>query len=207
MRLLWACVAILGSTPAWADDAGAPATDDAAASDDEREDDRAVALAAELGAVGGGGATPGGMRVGGRYLVRLSERDWFDGGLAFTFGRPGPGCGRVSPQGMSCDHGVADGFSGDLSIGVRRELGRSTEFVPFVRVAAFARVLRFATDDVTGVAGGGELAAGLRARLRDDLSLVGSAAAFAGLARLGSGFGSAGQLGLTITAGAEFRMR
>src|SRR4051812_23068819 len=91
-----------------------------------------VALAAELGATGGGGATPGGMRVGGHYLYRLSEHDWFDGSVAFTFGQPSHGCGRVPPDGMACNHGVVDGFAGDLSLGVRRDLPGKQGFVPFV---------------------------------------------------------------------------
>ena len=56
MRAVWACVLVTTASPALADD-----------------DAPQVALAAEVGAVGGGGATPGGMRVGGRYHV--------DGGL------------------------------------------------------------------------------------------------------------------------------
>ena len=199
MRVASVLTVLVLSSPALAEPPGADAPPAA--------DDHAVALAVEVGAVGGGGATPGGLRVGGRYLYRMAERDWFDGGVAFTFGRPGAGCGRVPPDGMACAHGVADGFAGDLSLGVRRELGRDPAFVPFVRAAGFARVLRFASDDVTGVAAGGELGAGLRARVGDDLSLVGAATAFAGLARLGNDVGGAGQLGLIIVGGAEFRMR
>lgn len=190
MRVAWVLPIVLAAAPALADDR-APQ----------------VALAAELGASGGGGATPGGMRVGGRYLYRLADRDWFDGGMAFTFGRSGTGCGPVGPGAMSCEHGVADGFAGDLSLGVRRELPGATGFVPFARVALFGRVLRFATDDVTGAAAGGELGLGLRADLRPDLAVVGAASAFAGLAHLSDGVGGAGQLGLTVGAAAEFRMR
>ena len=165
-----------------------------------------VALAAELGATGGGGATPGGMRIGGRYLYRLAAQDWFDGGVAFTFGQPRAGCGRVPPEGMRCDHGVIDGFAGDLSLGIRRELRGKQGFVPFVRAAVFGRVLRFAADDVTGAAAGGELGFGVRAAVRGELSVVGGATAFAGMARLGNGYGAAGQLGLTIGGGVELRL-
>ncbi|MEZ4402437.1 MAG: hypothetical protein R3B06_20600 [Kofleriaceae bacterium] len=173
-----------------------------------RADDASeVALAAELGAVGGGGATPGGLRVGGRFLYRMADVDWFDGAVAFTFGDPRAACGRVAPTGMSCDHGVGDGFAGDLALGVRRELGGPAGFVPFIRGAVVARVVRFAGDDVSGGAVGGEVGVGLRARLRDGVSLTGGATGFAGVARLGGGVGSVGQLGLTIGAGAEFRMR
>ena len=118
MRAVWVCVLVTTASPALADD-----------------DAPQVALAAEVGAVGGGGATPGGMRVGGRFLYRLAEHDWFDGGMAFTFGRGTAGCGAVGPDAMSCQHGVADGFAGDLSFGVRRDLGGQAGFVPFARIS------------------------------------------------------------------------
>lgn len=194
MRAVWVCVLVTTASPALAgDESGEPAGPPQ------------VALAAEVGAVGGGGATPGGMRVGGRYLYRLAEHDWFDGGMAFTFGRGTAGC-AVGPDAMTCDHGVADGFAGDLSFGVRRDLGGQAGFVPFARVALFGRVLRFASDDVTGAAAGGEVGVGIRAAVRRDLAVVGGATAFAGMAHL-SNVGAAGQLGLAIAAAAEFRMR
>lgn len=196
MRAAWVCVLVTTASPALADEGSGSGPDGAAQ----------VALAAEVGAVGGGGATPGGMRVGGRYLYRLAEHDWFDGGIVFTFGRGTAGCGATGPDAMTCDHGVADGFAGDLSLGVRRDLGGQAGFVPFARVALFGRVLRFASDDVTGAAAGGEVGVGLRAAVRPDLALVGGATAFAGMAHL-SDVGAAGQLGLAIAAAAEFRMR
>lgn len=171
------------------------------------DDDRQRAIAVELGATGGGGATPGGMRVGGRYLYRLAAHDWFDGGVAFTFGTPRAACGRVAPYGMECAHGPVDGFAGDLSLGVRRDLPGQQGFVPFVRAAVFGRVLRFERDDVSGAAAGLELGVGLRAAVRGDLSIVAGANGFAGLAHLGADYGNDGQLGLTINAGAELRMK
>jgi hypothetical protein len=174
----------------------------AALADDEPQ----VAIGAEIGASGGGGSTPGGLRVGGRYLYRLADHDWFDGGVGFTFGAPVGGCGRVPPDGMACDHGVADGFAGDLALGVRRHLRGQGAFSPFVRGGAFGRVLRFAADDVSGAALGLEAGAGVAATMRRDLAIVAGAAAFAGRAWLGSGVGSTGQLGMTVSVGAELRL-
>lgn len=197
MRSVCALVLLVPAVAA-ADDAdgGAPHPDDAE-----------VALAAELGVTGGGGATAGGMRVGGHYLYRLAERDWFDGGVAFTFGQPGAGCGRVPPDGMACEHGLTDGFAGELSLGVRRDLPGQRGFVPFARAAVFGRVLRFASDDVTGIAGGLEGGVGLRAEVRRHLAVIAGAAASVGVAHLGGGVGNAGQLAFTIAAGAELRMK
>jgi hypothetical protein len=170
------------------------------------DDDQQVALGAEVGATGGGGSTPGGMRVGGRYLYRMTDHDWFDGGVHFTFGAPTTGCGRTPPDGMSCTHGVADGFSGDLTLGLRRTLPGQGAFTPFVRGGAFGRVLRFAADDVTGAALGIEAGAGVAASVSDDIAIVGSAAGFAGRGWLGRGVGGAGQLGMIVTVGAELRL-
>jgi hypothetical protein len=173
-----------------------------AAADDEPQ----VALGAEVGASGGGGTTPGGMRLGGRYLYRMTDHDWFDGGVHFTFGSPTDACSRTPPDGMSCDHGVADGFSGDLSLGLRRNLPGQGAFTPFVRGGVFGRVLRFSGDDVTGAALGVDAGAGVAAEIREDVAVVGSAGGFAGRGWLGSGVGGAGQLGMVVTIGAEMRL-
>lgn len=165
-----------------------------------------VALAAEVGASGGGGTTPGGMRLGGRYLYRMTDHVWFDGGVHFTFGTPQTGCSRTPPDGMSCDHGVADGFSGDLTLGLRHDLPGQGAFTPFVRGGVFGRVLRFAADDVNGAAAGVDAGAGVAALVKDDVAVVGSAGVFAGRAWLGSGVGDAGQLGMIVTLGAELRL-
>ena len=172
-----------------------------------RADEPQVALGAEVGAAGGGGATPGGMRLGGRYLYRMADRDWFDSGVAFTFGGPGVGCGRTPPDGMRCDHGVADGFAGDLSLGVRRDLRGQGAFTPFVRGGLFGRVLRFAADDVTGAALGVDLGAGVAAAVGRDVALVAGASGFAGRGWFGGGVGGAGQLGMVVSVGAELRLK
>lgn len=182
----------------------APATRAAADVPDERQ----VALGAEVGAgAGSGGNTPGGMRLGGRYLYRMTDHDWFDSSVAFTFGAPATGCTRTPPDGMSCDHGLADGFSGDLSLGLRRDLPGQGAFTPFVRGGVFGRVLRFAADDVSGAALGIDAGAGVAAVVREGLAVVGTAGGFAGRGWLGGGVGGAGQLGMIVTVGAELRLR
>jgi hypothetical protein len=186
---------MLVSAPAFADTPG------------DLHDEEQVALGAEVGATGGSdGTTPGGMRIGGRYLYRMTDHDWFDGGVAFTFGSPNDGCWRTPPDGMSCDHGAADGFAGDLSLGLRRNLPGQGAFTPFVRGGVFGRVLRFTGDDVSGAALGVDAGAGVAARVRKDVAVVGSAGGFAGRGWLGSGVGGAGQLGMIVTVGAELRL-
>lgn len=171
------------------------------------DDGRQVALAADVGLSGGGVATPGGLRVGGHYLYRLADRDWFDSGVAFTFGGRGEACVGVTAtaDAMPCDRHVADGFAADLALGVRRDLASRGGFTPWLRLAGFVRALRF--DDVGGFAVGGELGAGLRAPVRGDLAVVAGANAFLGVADLGDAMAGGRQLGLTVTVGAEIGMR
>jgi hypothetical protein len=102
---------------------------------------------------------------------------------------------------------VADGFASDLFLGLRRELPGQRGFTPFVRGGVMGRILRFASDDVTGVALGAEVGAGVSARVRRDLVVVGAAGGFAGPAWLGGGVGGGTQLGMTVTVGAELRLK
>jgi hypothetical protein len=157
---------------------------------------------------GGGVGTPGGLRVGGHYLYRLADRDWFDSSLAFTFGGQRDAC-MGAPVGevialAPCDRAVTDGFAGDLSLGLRRELAPRGGFTPWLRAAGFLRALRFA--DVGGFAAGGELGAGVRAPVRGGLALGAAATAFYGVP-LGDALAESRQLGLTVTVGAELAMR
>ncbi|HVV86417.1 MAG TPA: hypothetical protein VHE35_25345 [Kofleriaceae bacterium] len=204
----FALLGVAGARAAAAGPVADPAADPAADVDGTAADDRQVALAAEVGMSAGGVTTPGGLRVAGHYLYRLADHDWFDSSLAFTFGSHGDACASASPaaDAMPCDRHVTDGFAGDLSMGLRRELAPRRGFTPWLRAAAFARALRF--DDVGGVAAGGELGAGVRAPIARDLALVAGANAFLGVARLGAPVDGGGrQLGLTVTVGAEVGMR
>lgn len=175
-------------------------------------DDRQVALAGDVGLSGGGTGTPGGLRVGGHYLYRLADRDWFDTSVAFTFGGRGDACmpgsadasGATAMDALPCDRAVTDGFAGDLALGLRRELAVRHGFTPWLRIAGFARALRF--TDVGGFAAGGELGAGLRAPVHGDLAIVAGATGFLGVP-LDADLASTHQLGLTITVGAEVGMR
>ncbi|MCL4226300.1 MAG: hypothetical protein KJZ91_17690 [Myxococcales bacterium] len=212
LALAGGLAAMVGLPVAAAAEVGRPPDPTESLTDDPPRVERAarapaeVGLAAELGLVGGGGATPGGMRVGGRYLYRMDDQVWFDAGVGFTFGAPTAGCGRTPPDAMSCDHGVASGFSGDLIVGLRRDLRGQRGFVPFVHGGAFGRVLRFAADDVTGIGLGLEAGAGVARAVRGDVALRAGASAQAGRAWLGRAVGGSGQLGLTVTVGAELRL-
>lgn len=181
-----------------ADEAAAEAAEAAETSDAPVAADRE--LGASLGVAVGGGVTPGGLRVEGRYLYQLSEDDWFDGRMAFTIGGGAAACFRDRADDVVCDHGRADGIAIDLGGGVRRWLVGQQGFAPWVGVSAALRLVRFGDDELTGVALPLAAAAGVRARVADRISVGGQAALEAGPALLGRGLGLEPQLGLVIGA-------
>ena len=48
-------------------------------------------IGAALGLAVGSRSTPGGLHVAGHYTYKMTATDWFDGGVAFTFGSGGAG--------------------------------------------------------------------------------------------------------------------
>lgn len=162
-------------------------------------------LAASLGvAIGAGGLTPGGLRVAGSYLYQLSDLDWFDGGVAFTFGGGGAACFRDRADEVVCDHGAASGVATDFVIGVRRFFAGDGGFRPWVRPSVALRVARFGGDDLTGAGVIAGAAGGVRVRVLDWLAVGGHAALELGGAWFGGDVGPTGQAGLTIGADVEF---
>ena len=195
------------SAPAPAAPPALPAPSDLApvpAADDDIGDQ---AIAAGLGLATGGRVTPGGVQVTGHYLYQLSARDWFDGAASFTFGGSQAECFRDRQDMRICSHGLADGFGVELAGAVRRLFPAQGQFRPFARVGAGIGLARFSGDDVTGVTfrlhGGG----GVRVAVAPSLAVVADGDLQLGFGSFGSGLGSEPQLGLVITAGAEFRLR
>jgi hypothetical protein len=164
-------------------------------------------IGAMLGAAMGGRATAGGVRVTGHYLYQLSEQDWFDGIASFTFGGDQAGCMRDRLDTVTCDHGLADGSSVELAAGVRRMFAGQGGFRPFARAAIGISYTRFPSDDVAGVGFPVHLGGGVRAKVADGVALVGLTELTVGFGRFGRGLETEPQLGLAITAGAEFRLR
>lgn len=165
------------------------------------------AIGAQLGLATGGRVTAGGVRVTGHFLYQLTDRDWFDGIASFTFGSGDPECFRDRDDAVTCEHGLADGGSLELAAGVRRMFEARGKFVPFARVALGLSYVRFGDDDVSGVAVPLHLGAGLRSQVSPGVSITGLAELTAGIARFNRGLGGEPQLGLAITAGAEFRLK
>jgi hypothetical protein len=179
--------------------------------------ERTQAIGAQLGAAIGGRTTPGGLRVAGSYLYKLADyrhnrgEDWFDGTVAFTFGSGAADCFRDRMDNVICDHGLADGYSVEISANVQhlfRERGirNNTYFSPFVRGGLGVAIVRFADDDITGVAFPLHLGAGLRVLFGDDFAITAQADFAIGIAAFNNGPGAEPQLGLNVTGGVEFRL-
>lgn len=191
-------------------DSASAAASDSASSDAESEGDGRwtdQGLGVSLGVAFGGRVTPGGVRVTGSYLYRLSERDWFDGAAAFTIGSGAAECFRDRVGDRVCDHGATDGFAVDFVGAVRRSFAPQNTMTPFVRVGAAVRFVRFSGDEVAGLAipliGGG----GVTLKLSSSARLVGAAQLEIGGGLFSRGLGTAPQLGLSMGVGVELAMR
>lgn len=160
-----------------------------------------------IGLAAGGRATAGGLRVTGHYLYQLAERDWFDGIASFTFGSGDPGCFRDRSDAVICQHGLAAGGSIEIAAGVRRLFDAQGPFRPFARAAIGISLVRFSSDDLTGIAIPLHVGAGLRASVTPSIAVVALADLTLGFGLFGRGLGGEPQLGLAVTAGAEFRLR
>jgi hypothetical protein len=166
-------------------------------------------ISAVIGVAAGGRTTPGGLMVAGHYFYQLSDQDWFDGSASFTFGSSDPECFRDRMDNVLCTHGLADGYAGTFTAGVRRFLPNvaSGAYWPFVSGGLGAGVVRFPPeDDTTGIVMFAHAGTGLRASVTEAISVTAQAQLLLGLGRFSNGVGWEPQLGLNITAGAEFKL-
>ena len=194
--------------------AGAHADESVTAVDsltDEKSFDQAIG--ASIGLAGGGGMTAGGLRITGHYLYQLSDQDWFDGVASFTYGGNSAGC--TTPEStddmqssqMSCDHGTATGSAVELGATVRRMFGEDPAFRPFARAGVGVALVRFGGDSISGVAVPIHLGGGIRAQVAPAFAIVAQAELDVGVAVFSRGLGMEPQLGMAVTAGAEFELR
>jgi hypothetical protein len=183
--------------------------DDTAVDTDERNADGGVRdqeLGARAGLVSGGRVTPGGLRVGGHYLYQLTDDDWFDGALLFTFGGGPASCFRDREDDVVCDHGRLEGFAGELAVGVRRFFPARGGFLPYARVGAALRVVRFGDDDVTGLAAPLTGGAGIRIRVAPWVAVAAEAQLELGAGVFSRGLGLEPQAGLAVGSAVEFAL-
>lgn len=173
---------------------------------DEAEDDDVAGereLGARLGVAMGRRFTPGGVRAAGVMLYRLSDDDWFEGSMAFTFGRSRTACFTDRDGDFACDYGVIDGTAIDLVAGIRRFLPGPERFAPYLRAGVGARFLSFGGDDVRGFAIPLSAGTGVRARVNELVAVGADVGGELGIAWLDHGLGSESQLGIVLQATVE----
>jgi hypothetical protein len=193
-------------TIARADDGDAPGALELSDAPRERAEPPDQAIAATLGVAAGGRDTPGGLRVGGRWLYRMTEDDWFESVAAFTFGKGDAACFRDRDDSFICTHGPVDGVGAELAGAVRHRILGKGNYQPYLRGGVGIRIDRFGADDVRGLAIPLSAGAGVRVAIKDNLALTGEATVEVGIAWLSHGLGTEPQLGLGITALVEFAL-
>jgi hypothetical protein len=165
------------------------------------------AIGADIGASAGGRVTPGGARVQGHYLYQLSDQDWFDGTATFTYGGGGAACFRDRMNTFVCEHGIADGRGVEIAATVRRFFAAQGDFRPFARAGIGVGIVNFGDDSVSGLAIPLHLGGGVRASVAESIAIVAQADVAIGFGVLNKTLGLEPQLGLAVTAGAEFRLQ
>jgi len=164
------------------------------------------AIGASIGAATGGRVTAGGLRVAGHFLYQLSDRDWFDGTAAFTFGGGTAACFRDRTDTFICDHGLAQGDSVELEAGVRHFLGGQGQFWPFLLGGIGLRGVDFSSDGVNGFALAFHAGGGIRASVSPGVAITAQGELELGFGAFNHTLGIEPQLGVAITAGVEFRL-
>ena len=202
-RRLIAAVVLLAPALASADEVTATAEPRSAPADMSDQ-----GIAAMLGVAIGGRSTPGGLNVAGHYYYQLNDQDWFDGSASFIIGSGGADCFRDRMNAVICDHGPADGFGAELGAGVRHFLPSlaNETFWPFARGGLGAALVRFSGDDITGIAFSLHAGAGLRASVTDAIAITGEADLQLGLGQFSNHLGGEPLLGISVSAGAEFKL-
>lgn len=184
-------------------DASASAPTETLADEAERDAAGERELGARLGVAMGRRFTPGGVRAAGVMLYRLTDDDWFDGSMAFTFGRSRATCFTDRDGDFACDYSVIDGAAIDLVAGVRRFLPGPDRFAPYLRAGVGVRYLSFGGDDVRGFAIPLSAGTGVRARVNDLVAVGADVGGELGIAWLDHGLGTQSQLGIVLQATVE----
>jgi opacity protein-like surface antigen len=164
-------------------------------------------VSAEAGIASGGRVTPGGLRINGHYLYQLSERDWFDGVVSFTFGSGRGGCFRDRSDAVICRHGLTDGAGVELSARIRRMLTPRGVFHPFAQIGIGLGLARFSDDDVSGVTFPLHVGGGVRVAVAPTIAIVIEDEIALGIGSFSRGLGIEPQFSFAFTAGVEFQLR
>ncbi len=192
-------------SPAPSDASAAVATDDSEISQEpDAADSQEIGVL--IGAAIGGGVSPGGLAVDGRYLYRLSDLDWFEVGASFTLGSGDAKCFTDRQSDLICNHGLVDGFGAEISAGMRRYFAGQQQFRPYAKVGLGLKLVSFSGDELRGVALPISAGAGIRVDVANRVLVVAEASLRGGPAFLNRGLEVEANLGLAIGAGVEFTL-
>src|SRR3569833_1182404 len=141
------------------------------------------ASGASVGVATGGRVTAGGLRIAGHYLYQLSDRDWFDGTAAFTFG------GGTA----ACFHDRTDAF-----------IGGHGQFWPFLLGGIGLRGVDFSADSVNGFGLAFHAGGGIRAAVTSGVAITAQGELELGFGAFNHSLGIQPLLGVASSAGVEF---
>lgn len=159
-----------------------------------------------MGIALGGGVSPGGLALEGRYLYRLSSLDWIESSVNFSFGSGDAQCFRDRSGSFVCAHGPASGILGQGNVGIRRYFSGQKQFRPFARAGVGLGLVSLGDDDVRGLAIPLYIGAGVRAEVANRVLVVASATLRSGPSILNKDLGLQFHFTGTISAGVEFTL-
>jgi hypothetical protein len=164
-------------------------------------------LGARLGlALNLAGIAPGGVRLDGVWLYRLSDRVWFDGRADFTLGGGGSSCTFPATGPSRCDHTVTDGFAALALAGARWFPPASGSVTPWVGGGLGAGLADLTGDDLRGFQLALWASAGARLPVAEGVALAGEGMLSTAATAFGKGIGWQGSVGLAVLLGVDFRM-
>ncbi|MBL4636562.1 MAG: hypothetical protein JKY56_22110 [Kofleriaceae bacterium] len=159
-----------------------------------------------MGIAIGGGVSPGGLALEGRYLYRLSSLDWVEMSANFSFGSGSAECFRDRNSSVVCSHGPASGTLAQGNAGIRRYFSGQKQFRPFARAGVGLGFVSFGDDEVRGLAIPLYIGAGVRAEVANRVLVVVDATLRAGPSVLNQNLGTEFHLTGTVSAGVEFTL-
>ncbi len=158
-------------------------------------------LSAAVGVDAGGRVSPGGVKLSGSHLYRLSERDWLRSSLSLTFG--GGGSCTLDMGATDCNDGHLSGLAIGAGANVRRLFAPLWGATPYAELGLSAKLIRF-DDGVRGFALPVWFAGGARKSVHDGIAVFGTASVEAGFGRFNQMLGWEPHVTVGLQGGVEF---
>ncbi len=197
---------LLANSTVYADESSSDAASSDTDVEEQPDDVDNQEIGVTMGIAIGGGVSPGGLALEGRYLYRLSSLDWVEMSANFSFGSGGAECFRDRNSSVVCSHGLASGTLAQGNAGIRRYFSGQKQFRPFARAGVGLGLVSFGDDEVRGLAIPLYIGAGIRAEVANRVLVVVDATLRAGPSVLNQNLGTEFHLTGTVSAGVEFTL-